>query len=426
MVRKSITLKAWEDNKQTALAVQGEVGARWLDITLLDENIPLDLTNCFAVIYMNTGVVIYNYCEIVDAINGQISVELTQNMSGIYGDFEAEIHIYDELGNLLKIKGLEITIRKSTDVTVTVEARDEFTALQQALSTVGEYSGRIDTNVTDILTNAENIAENREDIDENRTDIDTNTRNIQTLNANKADKTTVETLQNDVVEITDTANKTYSFSPYENEQIFTSSGGWTCPDGVTNIAVWIVDGGTGGAGSYQPKLSDYRQTWVYVPYSGSGKMGLIRNISVTPGQSYSVVVGMGGAGGSVDSSDYSSTSSVVQEGDIGGISSFNGIIATNAIPREQGYYPSSGTAQGEYMSESGDNSPLSSSRTERPNFSNILLTTEGDVYLPLSYNVVKETYGAGVEGMCNRWQNDDDSAISKGDNGKQGRVIIYY
>ena len=189
MITKSIILNAWENNKQKVLAVQGEVGARWLDITLLDEKIPLDLTNCFVVIYMDTGVVIYNTCEITDALNGQISVELTKNMSGIYGDFEAEIHVYDELGNLLKIKGLEITIRKSTDVTVTVEARDEFTALQQALSTVGEYRGRIDTNVTDILTNAENIAENREDIDENRTNIGTNANNIQTLDANKADKT---------------------------------------------------------------------------------------------------------------------------------------------------------------------------------------------------------------------------------------------
>jgi len=255
MVRKSITLKAWEENKQKALAVQGEVGARWLDITLLDEKIPLDLTNCFAVIYMDTGVVIYNTCEITDALNGQISVELTQNMSGIYGDFEAEIHIYDELGNLLKIKGLEITIRKSTDVTVTVEARDEFTALQQALSTVGEYSGRIDTNVTDILTNAENIAENREDIDENRTDINTNTSNIQTLNTNKADKTELEEKANidDIANGDITINATEiqglpvsNIIPTERQMLKSINGIWT-PTTFDNV---VIGSGTVAEYSY--------------------------------------------------------------------------------------------------------------------------------------------------------------------------------
>ena len=239
MITKSIILNAWENNKQKVLAVQGEVGARWLDITLLDEKIPLDLTNCFVVIYMDTGVVIYNTCEITDALNGQISVELTQNMSGIYGDFEAEIHIYDELGNLLKIKGLEITIIKSTDITVTVEARDEFTALQQALATVGEYSGRIDTNVTDILTNAENIAENREDIDENRMDINTNTANIQTLNTNKADKTELEEKANieDIANGDITINATdiqglpiSTTEPTENQMLKLINGVWTPKD----------------------------------------------------------------------------------------------------------------------------------------------------------------------------------------------------
>jgi hypothetical protein len=64
---------------------------------------------------------------------------------------------------------------------------------------------------------------------------------------------------------------------------FTSSGNWTCPAGVTSVAVLVVAGG--GSGGYNAG-------------GGGGAGGVIyeSDHAVTPGQDYSIVVGDGGAG----------------------------------------------------------------------------------------------------------------------------------
>ena len=69
------------------------------------------------------------------------------------------------------------------------------------------------------------------------------------------------------------------------EQIYTTPGtySWICPDVVTNVSVVCVGGGGSG--------------WSYSQYSkgaGGGGLGWKNNISVTAGQSYTVVVGEGG------------------------------------------------------------------------------------------------------------------------------------
>ena len=86
------------------------------------------------------------------------------------------------------------------------------------------------------------------------------------------------------------------------QQTYTSSGtyNWTCPAGVTSVSVVCVGGGGGGGG---------RGTHVSngSPAQGGygGGLGYKNNISVTPGQSYTVVIGGGGSGGSNTTSGYS-------------------------------------------------------------------------------------------------------------------------
>lgn len=72
------------------------------------------------------------------------------------------------------------------------------------------------------------------------------------------------------------------------ESIFDTPGTytWICPDGVTSVcAVAIGGGGGGGVGGYSGVS----------PWSGAGGgLGWKNNITVVPGQSYTVVVGAGG------------------------------------------------------------------------------------------------------------------------------------
>lgn len=75
-----------------------------------------------------------------------------------------------------------------------------------------------------------------------------------------------------------------------NIQLFTSSGSWVAPAGVTRVFVTALGGGGGGGGGGS----------VVNSHGGGGGGGgaiLKRAYTVTPGSSYSVTVGAGGAAG---------------------------------------------------------------------------------------------------------------------------------
>jgi len=75
-----------------------------------------------------------------------------------------------------------------------------------------------------------------------------------------------------------------SAAAYTEYKIFTASGSWVCPTGVTQVEYLVVAGGGGGC-------------------SGGGGAGGFRTgtgLSVTAGTNYTVTVGGGGAAGKHD------------------------------------------------------------------------------------------------------------------------------
>jgi len=86
-------------------------------------------------------------------------------------------------------------------------------------------------------------------------------------------------------------------------EIFASSGSWTCPAGITKVVAVVVGGGGGGRTASQLGQP-----------GGTGGIG-IGFITVSPGTTYTVTVGSGGAGGST-------------AGSSGGTSTFSSISAT--------------------------------------------------------------------------------------------------
>ena len=75
------------------------------------------------------------------------------------------------------------------------------------------------------------------------------------------------------------------------EVVFTANATWTCPPGVTSVSVVAVGGG-GGGGAFEGGGG------------GGGGLGWKNNIPVTPGQTYTVVVGSGGQVATVPDWDY--------------------------------------------------------------------------------------------------------------------------
>ncbi len=122
---------------------------------------------------------------------------------------------------------------------------------------------------------------------------------------------------------------------------FASSSLWTCPPGVTQITVELWGAGGGGGGSSYLTTSCYKyvgnssSNTTYVGNSGgSGGSGGYKKqvISVTPGTSYSIIVGNGGIGGVTGTP--SSPAGI--NGGNGENSSFNGLVIANGGSGGQG------------------------------------------------------------------------------------------
>ena len=114
----SLNLDVWQVKNVYVKANQGEVNARFLEITLTDKSVPLNLTGKTVIIYATKpdGNVIYNLCTIENASTGLVSVCLTSQMSAVAGKMPCELHIIDDDIETLKAIGLELEIIKCADV----------------------------------------------------------------------------------------------------------------------------------------------------------------------------------------------------------------------------------------------------------------------------------------------------------------------
>lgn len=69
---------------------------------------------------------------------------------------------------------------------------------------------------------------------------------------------------------------------------FTSNGSWVCPEGVTNILIFASAGGWGGNGGRVAGFS---------VEGGKGAGQGFGYVDVTPGETYTITIGVGGSGG---------------------------------------------------------------------------------------------------------------------------------
>ena len=136
--------------------------------------------------------------------------------------------------------------------------------------------------------------------------------------------------------------------PPSGQQLFTSTGSqsWTAPAGVTSVCVVCVGGGGGGM-YYNNSNSGHTYA---MSGGGGGALAWANDIPVTPGQSYTVVVGVAGTQGAYSagstaggSSYFISTSNVLASGGSPGRYNINVAGGTRFVSSS---YTSSGGGNG--------------------------------------------------------------------------------
>ncbi|MEI3542047.1 MAG: BppU family phage baseplate upper protein [Acutalibacteraceae bacterium] len=146
MTTAKLKLDTWHKNCVVVSASQGEMNARFLEITLVDGGEPLNLEGTTVLIYAEKPDknVIFNNCKIENAEKGIVSVGLTSQMSALSGKLNCEIHVVNREKSTLKILGLQIRIMPCANSDSAVESTSEFTvlsdAIEQTLEIMDQYS----------------------------------------------------------------------------------------------------------------------------------------------------------------------------------------------------------------------------------------------------------------------------------------------
>jgi len=137
-IRTVVEADVWNKNYIHKTAVRGEVHARWLDLHVIQDSQPFDLTGLeiHAETTKPDGTRIYNNVDLTDPINGIASFELTSQISAVVGTlfFTFRLIGTNPISDK-RILGLELEILDGGDDAQIVSS-NEFTVLQIALDSI--------------------------------------------------------------------------------------------------------------------------------------------------------------------------------------------------------------------------------------------------------------------------------------------------
>ncbi len=143
MISQPIYIEVDDYLYERITSVQYDNGTRFLDIHLLSNGQAIDLTGTRVIISGEKpdGEEIFNSTTMKDALNGNVIVELTEQMNAVPGDVKCQLEIYGEAGQLLTTKTFNIEVTKRAG-SKTVASSSEFGALKKALEEVQDIDNR--------------------------------------------------------------------------------------------------------------------------------------------------------------------------------------------------------------------------------------------------------------------------------------------
>lgn len=141
---KQLIIDIDKKNNETVQSVQYDTNTRFIHINLISNSIPFDITSCSVKISGTKpdGTAIFNSCTIVNAKEGFVEVELTEQMNAVEGLVKCELKLYNGTG-VLTTKQFHIYVTASV-TSKTITSSNELKALTEALNKVGTIDAKFE------------------------------------------------------------------------------------------------------------------------------------------------------------------------------------------------------------------------------------------------------------------------------------------
>lgn len=309
--------------------VQGDTKSRYLDVSLYENGVAINLTGEQVRINFEKadGTTFFNQGEITDAEAGRCQFALTNEILSEAKVVKAQISIWNTENEILSTEVFTILVTESIRNDVAVESENEFGVLvvlfqeiqnaldliQAVLDSFGEPGEKAaEYGVATFWGILETLAA--------RTDMETVLKKYIAEALNSTLGTGKVSPLNEMLQSMDFG--TISFNQNHGDQSFETTGThtWQCPEGVDYILAFLASGGGGGQGGHYGGTT----TSTKGGGGGGGESGhiIVVLIKVVPGSTYEIVIGEGGSGGA----KASAAKTQGESGARGGSTSFGNIV----------------------------------------------------------------------------------------------------
>lgn len=272
------------------VAVRGDANARFIDVQLFDNGVPMSLNGHTVTLSVKTDprtpmknpIDEFIAGQIVDTSNGRCMFPLTTSMLAEAGNLIAQISIFSGETEVLSTLQFNIYVEPSLRSDEQIEATNEYGALVVLFS---EIQNALD----DMHAIASSFGEPSEESMEAGTDTFWKvleksiagtaalvSYDIPAKIGNELDQEPYNTLFGKL-------NRIIALQLKDGEEIFTESGSFQVPEVVNQITV-IASGAGGGSAD----------TGVAIGTGGGGGSCVEKTFSVTPGETIQITIGKGG------------------------------------------------------------------------------------------------------------------------------------
>lgn len=191
---KKITLDTERKSFESIVAMQGDNKSRYIEATIVNRSIPVDLTGCtvkFSAIKPDITD-IFNDTVISDAKGGKAQIELTNQTLAVPGVIQATLVILKE-DMQLSVLPFFITVIENPYNSNAIESKSEYKALNNALTIVEGYAKELQdasVNLEEKYTTRLNNFDSQLDKKANQKELEIERKRIDSFTSLKEDSTT--------------------------------------------------------------------------------------------------------------------------------------------------------------------------------------------------------------------------------------------